>query len=335
LQRLEDLAYDINDFIKSQQQAAKDCPQHCVYLAETTPELNDARNEIKRTLQQHSYCVLPDENLPFESHSFEEKVSAYLRRCDLSIHLIGSDHTNINADDEKVLSRLRLHHEMAAERIRKQHEQAMSRAERDPNYSRLIWMPANLRAQESSYQDFIDYLRNDPAVYENAEILCGSNLEDLKTTVQRKLKLNRQANPSSDKRKRVYLVCDKQDLTAAAPIQSLLAEQKYEVMLPFREGSQVVTSHNENLRLCDAALLFYGEANTIEYKLKDLRRIDVFRENRPLLAKGIYVAGPETDQKQAFATNEAVVMKNFGDFSPESIRPFLEQFENVFKGAEV
>src|SRR6185295_8897322 len=191
LERLEDLAQDINEFIKSQQLSQKDVAKH-VYLAETTPELSDDRNEIKRTLQQHHYHVLPDENLPFETEMFEEKVGGYLKDCALSIHLIGADHTTINVDDDRLRQRLNLQHQLAAERVRKQHELAMIRAENDANYSRLIWMPSGLNGKDSGYQEFIDYLRNDPGVYENAEVLCGANLEDLKTTIQRKLKLNQE-----------------------------------------------------------------------------------------------------------------------------------------------
>jgi hypothetical protein len=333
LERLEDLAQDINEFIKSQQVNQKGLEKH-VYLAETTPELSDDRNEIKRTLQQHHYSVLPDENLPFEAELFEDKVNGYLKRCALSIHLVGADHTTINVDDERLRQRLSLQHQLAAERVRKQHELAMIRAENDTNYSRLIWTPAGLSAQESGYQEFIDYLRNDPSVYENAEVLCGANLEDLKTTIQKKLKFNHEENNESGKRKRVYLVCDRQDLNAAAPLQASLTEQEYEVLLPFKEGGAVISGHKENLRLCDALLIFYGSTNTMEWKLKDLRRIDVFRDKRPLLAKGIYVAGPETDQKKVFDTTDALVMKNFGAFSRDSIAPFLKQVE-ISKGAQV
>jgi hypothetical protein len=233
---------------------------------------------------------------------------------------------------------LNFQHQLAGVRVRKQHELAMSRADNDPEYSRLIWMPAGLTGQDPSYQEFIEYLQNDPAVYENAEVLYGANLEDLKTIVQKRLKFSREENIGKGKGKRVYLICDKQDMEAALPLQTFLTRQKFEVMLPFKAGGQVVSGHKENLRLCDAVLIFYGSTNTMEWKLKDLRRIDVFRDNRPLLAKGIYVAGPETDQKRAFDTIEALVMKNFGEFSLESLSPFLKQVETIApfaKGAPV
>ncbi len=330
LERLEDLAQDIKKFVESQQSSQANAVK--IYLAETTPELTEDRNEIKRTLQQHNYVVLPDENLPFEPDHFEERVTAYLKQSVLSIHLIGSDHATVTTDNDQLRTRLNLQYQMAADRVRKQHDLAMGRAEEDPEYSRLLWMPAGLTGQNAGYQEYIDYLQNDPGVYENADVLYGANLEDLKTVVRRKLKLTRdETSRANAKGKRVYLICDRNDLEAAAPLQASLAQNQFEVILPFKAGGQVVSGHKENLRLCDAVLLFYGSANTMEWKLKDLRRIDVFR-TKPLLAKGIYVAGPETDQKKAFSTDDVPVMKDFGEFSPTSLTPFLEQFEIVSKG---
>jgi hypothetical protein len=118
-------------------------------------------------------------------------------------------------------------------------------------------------------------------------------------------------------------------MEATAPLQASLRNQSHEVLLPFKEGGQVVSGHKENLRSCDAVLIFYGSANTMEWKLRDLKKIDVFRDNKPLLAKGIYIAGPETEQKKAFDTSEALVMKNFGEFSLDSLMPFLQQVDSV------
>lgn len=319
LERLEDLAQDIKDFIKFQQEAGSNIKNN-IYLAETTPELADDRNQIKRALQQHDYRVLPDENLPFEDQAFTEKVSCYLQESSLSIHLIGSDHTNIKAEEKSVQLQLNLQHQLAAERIRKQHELAMSRGENDPNFSRLIWIPTPVTPRESSYQEFIAYLENDPAVYENAEVLCNS-LEDLKTILQKKLKFNREE--SIGNKKRVYLIFDKQDRDVAAPLQNFLQRQNYDVLLSFKENAQV--RHTENLKTCDAVLVVYGSQSRMDIKLTELRKFEVARGDKPFLAKGIYVAGPETADKQTFTTEEALVMKGFGEFAPESLRPFLEK----------
>ncbi|HWS85731.1 MAG TPA: hypothetical protein VN282_01970 [Pyrinomonadaceae bacterium] len=329
LETVEDLAQDIKEFIKSQQLISSDLGGEInIFLAEATPDLSEERNEIKRTLQLHGYRILPDENLPFEASAFEEAVRRYLDQSVLSIHLIGADNTVIR-DESHIRSVLNIQHELAAERARIQHELAMRRGDRDAAFSRLIWMPEGLQARTPAYQEFIAYLQNDPSVYEGAEVLSGTSMEDFKTIIHEKLGYRRQESTVDGRPKRIYLICDKQDIDAAAPLQAYLTEQRYEVFLPFGGGSELLSGHKEHLRLCDAVLIFYGRANTAEWKLRDLRKIDVIRAGRPLLAKGVYISGPETEHKKAFHTADALVMKNFSEFSPESITPFLEQLEKA------
>ena len=326
LERLEDLAQDIKDFIKYDQEV-QSCIGKCIYLAETTPELTNERTEIKRTLQLHNYRVLPDEELPFDSYAFERNVARYLEGCSMSIHLIGSDYTTKKPETEEKLLEFENDQRSAAARVRKQHDLALTRGENDPRFSRLVWLPAGLSPREEINQEFLAYLLNDPAVQQNAEILNNSKLEDLKTIIQRRLKVSLQENPTPVQTKRIYLICDKQDKDAVTPVSNYLQTCGYKVLLPFGDGDQGCTRHTENLRVCDAILVFYGTHNTMKFKLAELRKINVNRANRPLLAQGIYVAGPETDHKTTFATDEALVMKCFGDFSAESIKPFLEQIE--------
>ena len=321
--KLEDLSVDIRDFIKRETKNAR-----CIYLAETTPELLEERNEIKRTLQLHNYRVLPDESLPFEDLAFATKVEKYLTDSLLSIHLIGRDYTALSTDDPLYCT-LNLQHQLGAQRVRRQHELALIRGEDDPAYSRLIWMPDGLKAHGRTYQQFIDYLKNDPGVYEGAEVLSGSTkLEDLKTILHDRLK----TEGEQGNQKAIYVICDKQDVEAVAPLQAHLNALNYKVTLPFTASSQVVSGHKENLRNCDGVMVFYGSVDTMEWKLKDLRRIDGFREKKPVLSKGIYVAGPETEQKRLFTSADALVMKDFGQFSPESIQPFLNQLEESSVG---
>ena len=123
------------------------------------------------------------------------------------------------------------------------------------------------------------------------------------------------------------MIYDKQDKEAIAPVSKHLQACGYEVLLSFSEGDPGCNRHTENLRLCDAVLVFYGTNNTMKFKLDALRKTNVIRVNRPFLAKGVYVAGPETDHKTNFATDEALVMKCFGEFSAESLKPFLDQLK--------
>ena len=107
-----------------------------------------------------------------------------------------------------------------------------------------------------------------------------------------------------------------------------LYNQKFEVLRPLFDGdvAEVNEEHQENLRICDAVLIYHGQANEVwlRGKLRDLRKAPGYGRATPILAKAIYVADPEDRQKARFRSHEVdVVIKNFGDFSPDPLEPFL------------
>ncbi|MDQ3802658.1 MAG: hypothetical protein M3416_02225 [Acidobacteriota bacterium] len=335
LDRLDELAQDITKFIKDEIKRTTENspepqpePDNCVYLAETTPDLSEERDEIKSMLKLSNYRVLPDENLPIDGEGFGSKVRECLKRSILSIHLIGSDFTAIPAGEQN-WKYMQLDHELKAEWVRKQHELALERGDGDPAYSRLIWMPDGLKAKEEGYQEFIDYLENDPAAHEGAEILYRTPMEELKTIIKNKLKTCQEVGTGGDAGRRIYLYCDKRDWAAVAPVRDYLEARNYKVLLPYSGESEVITTHKNHLKLCDAVLLFYGASN-VSYKLDQVRKkAETWREDRPLLAKGVYISGPETECKRGFSVDDFLVMKDFEGFSPKSLRPFLEQLEGT------
>lgn len=342
LKILEDLALGIKEFIDCQTElidsrraAEKPECEPNIYLAETTPELKEWREEIRRELQLRGYRVLPSRNFPTEGADYQSEVAGFLKRSVLSIHLIGTDYTTVPASEEDSM-RLRLEylHRVMAERVRLQHELAMERAGDEGPFSRIIWMPKGLEAKEPAYADFVNYLRNDPGVYDGAEVLCGSSPEDLKTIIQKKLKVYKITPAAPKERKRVYLICDKQDAEAVSELAGHLEDEGYEVAIPFKQGPDMITKHTENLRQCDAILIFYGNSApySIEMKLKDVRKNEMHRQ-KPLLAKGVYVGGPETELKKGFAAPDAVVMKGFAAITADSLDPFLKRIESGVAGA--
>jgi hypothetical protein len=59
-------------------------------------------------------------------------------------------------------------------------------------------------------------------------------------------------------------------------------------------------------------------------KQRELQKVAGYGRTKPLLAKVIYVAAPNTPAKEQVRDREAVVVKNFETFSPESLRPLLK-----------
>src|SRR5262249_35004846 len=126
-QVVSDLAQDIRELLCSLL-SPRSCPEPSratVYLAETTSELKDTRDNARRDLQQRGYAVLPDRPLPTNGAEFRSAVQDYLRRSALSVHLVGENYGWTPEAESR--SHVRLQNELAAERSR------------DGGFNRLIW----------------------------------------------------------------------------------------------------------------------------------------------------------------------------------------------------
>src|SRR4051794_11173583 len=96
LARLDDLAYDLHLLLKemkSQEQVERQPqvsaaqpagPAKTVYLADTTRDLGDVRDQLRRELMARGYLVLPDQPLSMDAAELKEQVSAWLMGCSLS-----------------------------------------------------------------------------------------------------------------------------------------------------------------------------------------------------------------------------------------------------------
>ena len=166
-----------------------------------------------------------------------------------------------------------------------------------------------------------------------------TKLEDLKIQIYEQLTDKPKPAPATHSEGRplsLYLICDKQDYEAVSPLSDHLFNQGYEVILPIWEGdeAQAAQDHKDNLMACDAMMIYYGQANEIwlRMKMREAQKIAGYGRTQPMLAKAIYISGPQTPRKDQFRTHEAVVIKNYGEFSPELLNPLLTQIQTA-KGA--
>jgi TIR domain len=323
LARIGDVAFFICDLLKTLKAGVAPCAKEAtisVYLAETTYDQRDARDQIKRELLERGYDVLPEGDLPDYGPDFLQAVQAALKKSSLSIHLIGEYSARI--PERETQSVVFLQNELAEERAK------------DGSFARLIWMPVGLCAKDEPQRKFIEELQNDPAKQADCELLQTS-LEELKTVIEDRLQKLRKpaAAPTSTSTgpARIYIICDAQDLEAAVEVADYFHGQGFVPVLPLVEGEEadVRRDYKENLVLSDAALIWYGSTNEgwVRAKLLDLQKACGFGRSKPFLAKAIYVAGPETAQKKTFRNYEAAVLANFGTFSPAAIQSFVAQIK--------
>lgn len=331
LTRLDDLAWDICQLLQQMRAergaapAPSAAPKGSVYLAETSFDLREEREAVRRDLLRNGYEVLPDRPLPLVAADLDSFVRAQVARCSLSIHLVGRGYGVV--PDGAETSVVALQHEAAAARL---------------GLPRLIWLPSGLAVEDPRQRAFVEHLRTAPEVHAEAELLEVS-LEDLKIRVHRRLaapepaKAKPAAPASGGELLRIYLVCDPVDLEAARPLEDFLFELGFEVVLPLfdEDEAQVRLDHEESLCGCDAVLVFCGQTSEmwLRRKLREIQKSAGFGRERPLLARGVYLASPPTPQKERYRTLEATVLREpAGGFAPAVLEPLLAELRGAREG---
>lgn len=338
--KMVDMAYDINQVLMkaNNELSAEEITEierdKTVYLASSGVDMVIQRDIIKRELLRHGYRVLPEHNLPKEVSSLDKMVREDLAKCRLSIHLIGEDYGYKPKGSD--LSVVDIQNRIADEHLK---EIISSRQKSDDSikFSRLVWLSPDLKNVSERQKIFIEDLKSDAASHDEAEVL-QITLQEFKSIIREELvtggrfkthesdyKIDRK-----DDENLIYLICDKLDLDGSKPLMSYLEDKGFGVVSPIYEGdlADIRYVHQENLRRCDASIIYYGRASEdwIKTKLQDLLKAPGFGRVKPYKVKAVYLEGqkPELDLKQ-FQKNNAMVLGNNGGFKPEHIEPFLDK----------
>lgn len=338
--KLDDLAHDMAELLEAIDSgnepapapgaapaAAPSAERMTVYLAETTYDLRDQRDTIRRELQGYDAEVLPDRPLPLVGPECVEAVREQLGRCSLSIHLIGRNYGIVPEGETR--STVVLQNDLALER------------DAAGGFGRLIWLPDGLEIEDERQIRFVDSLQTDARIQAGADILQTS-LADFKSTIHRRLRppeppkeepASALGPPLLDESglKRIYLIFDQRDAEepAITTVTDHLFDQGFEVILPVFDGdeAQVRRDHEESLSLCDGVLLWYGAGNELwlRAKLREVQKSAAFGRKKPITAKAVLVGPPDGPAKGRFRTHEALVLDQRGSFDPAAMQPFLSQ----------
>src|SRR5262249_6115436 len=114
--KLDDLAHDMCGLLELlDAPSVPAAPANAaVFLAETTSDLQEPREAIKRDLQQHHHVVLPARPLPLSTPELTAAVRHDLSRCRMSIHMIGKTYSLVPEGGQR--SVLEIQNELAIER---------------------------------------------------------------------------------------------------------------------------------------------------------------------------------------------------------------------------
>ncbi len=324
--KLDDLAQDICRLLEGMRAdsgpldpAETELQGECVFLAETTSDLREQRDSIRRDLQQHGCTVLPSQVLPHVASELKTAVRADLARCRMSIHVVGKNYSLVPEGDTQSLVEI-------------QYQLASARA-RENDYCRLVWIPPGLQVEIEKQRAVIDQLRMDPTARDGSDLL-ETSIEDFKTVYHNRLKRIQKPAPQETGQvaeeaslAQLYLIYDQRDNAEVSPWLDFFFQQGFEVMRPVFEGDEAELRdyHEDNLRNCDGALILHGRANEVwlRRKIREVQKSPGFGRTKPKPTIGIALLPPKTVEKESFQTREAMLIRQMDGFSADLLAPFI------------
>jgi serine/threonine protein kinase len=312
-ERVYDVAYDISQVLKylgdpAHTGARRTAHPKTIFLAATTSDLEPQRDQLRRELIELGHAVIPRQPLPLIASELVAVVQSCLEQADIAIHFVGEYFGLVPEATD--LSMVALQNQVAA------------RFCEGSSLRRLIWIPKGLQPRDDRQTSFLRQLQSDPHTLTGAELIADT-LENLKALLRTRWEREQAEceqpaqKPAVGGAPRVYLICDQQDEAATEPLVDFFYEQGIEVSLPGFEAeeSEIQKIHIQNLRDCDAALIYYGAAGMhwVDFKIRDLQKAAGYRDSRPISVSAVYVAPPSNHRKERFKSVSTQVIRQAQD----------------------
>jgi hypothetical protein len=111
-----------------------------------------------------------------------------------------------------------------------------------------------------------------------------------------------------------------------------LEKNGYQVITSNFEGNpdDIRTKHNDNLKRCDATLIYYGNENEgwIKSKQKELLKSLGLGREKPISPQAILIEN-ESQLKDSLGIDEkAIILQGQNQFSPKIMEPFLAKLKD-------
>jgi hypothetical protein len=293
-----------------------------VYLAETTSDLREQLDKLRRDLQQHGYTVLPSAPLPYVAEDAAAAIRNALAMSRMSVHLIGRNYGLV--PEGGGVSMVELQHDLAAERAS------------DPRFQRLAWVPDGQQVSDARQSKVIERIAMDPRGDARADFL-ETMFEDLRTAVMDRLARPAGIEPPAGPPAAgvtvplLYLIADQRDAETILPWADALFDQGIEVIRPLFDGdeSEIRDYHEDNLRECDGVLIFYGSANELwlQRKLRELQKAPGYGRTKPKPAVGVCLIGARTPEKERFRSHDAVVAPQWDGVQLGTLAPLVSRLK--------
>jgi hypothetical protein len=306
-----------------------------VFLARTTSDMESRRASIRNELTGRGYTVHPTEFLPDSGPELRAALETLLAKTDVSVHLLGLSYGVIPEQETRSFGEV-------------QYQLAFAQRER-PDFRQLVWIPEDLQKPEDRQREFLTKIRSDighgsSGQTDVVETSFESFKENLLDVLKHKPRLPVLLPVA--KSKRVYLLCDKPDLSREPleKIQAYLRDRGHPVELPPFEGEpeELREVEGEQIDDSDAALIYYGTAKDVWIwrKRQNLLKVLSRKPTGRNYARALYLDAPKDDIKARVYLNIAdrcfperegfpplLVLGDCEDFQPEKLDAFIHLIE--------
>lgn len=326
-----DLAKDIQDKLTHFEKLSSNEFERAktIYLAQTTPDLIDVRDEIKRDLKRHGYQVIPDRLIPTDTAKAQKTINRYLSKARTSIHLIGEEYGEIVNENKSIVD---LQNKLAEEQSAR-----INSAQDKKKFYRIIWINPEVEVLSERQKRFTDNIKRDIESKQESELL-QSPVEELKAFIRSSInKRNQSEKPGLEqsdlilnKKNSIYLIFDRKDYDTSETVKRFLVDHGFDVLVPIFDGDfyELENLHKTNLISCDACMVIAKKANKnwLITKLKDIDKIHGFGRLRPIKAKAVYLASDSEQDNGLLTKNGTIIINHQGQITDQVMEPFLNKF---------
>ena len=304
------------------QSVSPDAETKTIYVAQTTADLREEAEKIRRELIGRGHKVLPSQPLSMLGDELLPQVSDYLSESSMSIHPVGKAYGVVPEGESESL--IAIQNRLAAQKSQ------------SGGLDRVVWIPPDVEIKDERQNEFVQALKTVPDLYAGSEIIQGQ-LSGLKAFVLDRLAPKVSKAPSKTETSgensplRVYLICDERDEQEVECIDDFLFDQGLEVSLPAfgAEEEEAAEIHRENIVDADAVLIYYGSArhSWVDIKVRNLMKARGYGRTSDLSLQAVYIAPPIDRRKERFRSHTASVIHGSDPFTGDVLQEFVKAIQ--------
>ncbi len=325
--KLDDLANEIHGYLKQIGQLTQNTQSSknnglTIYLAEGSSDSLVYRDVLKRELADNGHNVLPKKPLTPQMPVVYAEAMQNINQATLSIHILGSEYGIVPEGSSR--SMIEIQNDVADEVMAK------------TGGRRLIWIPENVIPTDERQKVLIEDIRSSMKGIGSAEVVVG-DLEICKSVIEdtvKRILIEKEQRLSENNllvgKAIIYLIYDIYDQGSIQAVSSYFKLLGCEIVTSVdgTDETEIRNKHIENLRHCDAVVLYYGNGSELwlQSRLRDLLRIPAYGRKKGAPSKAILLGSPKQDQKFEFTSKDAIIFDCTEEIDKEGIKSWISNW---------